>query len=719
MHRVVFLIIALVLLAPITAFAQAAAPQPAVLIADDVRVDQNRILIAQGNVEAFQGNVRIQASAIQYDQRSGALLITGPITLHDGDEISILADQANLSSDLQNGLLMGARMVLGQQLQLAAVELNRVGGRYTQLYKTAVTSCHVCTDGRPPLWQIRAKRVIHDQQERQLYFDEAQFRIRSVPVFYLPRLRLPDPTLERATGFLIPSLRSTSLLSTGVKVPYFIKLGDHRDLTLTPYLSSRTRTLEFRYRQAFANGRIEFEGAYTRDDLRPGETRGYIFGSGKFDLKRDFVLEFDIEATSDDAYLTEYGYSDKDRLDSEISISRTRRDQYIRAALVNFESLRDSEDNATIPTNVFDLDYEQRLFPTAIGGELSLAANAHAHFRSSNLDIDSADADNIVDGRDVLRVSVDVDWKRQWTFSNGIQTQTNLGFAADAFEIRQDSTFPDSDSAIDGYASLTLRYPLIRKTNKATQTIEPILQVGYTGGDDLDVPVEESTRVEFDEGNLLSLSRFPRPDRRERGRTVALGVNWGRYAASGWNTTFTLGQVLREFDDTDFTQTSGLSSTTSDFLLAGQFQTNSGLQIIGRGLFNENFDVSKAELRGVWSSKKTSISTSFLWLTDDFAEERPEEISELTFDGSYQINARWSANANLRYDLIDDRAASAGVGFTYENECVSVDLTIDRRNTTSTTVEPSTDLGLSVSLRGFSASNGTQHIGRSCGKQAK
>jgi LPS-assembly protein len=719
MMRLLHLLIIALFVTPLTAFAQAEAPKPAILIADDVRVDQNRILIAQGNVEAFQGEIRIKASEIRYDQRSGALLITGPITLQDGDEISILADQANLSSDLQNGLLTGARLVLNQQLQLAAVELNRVDGRYTQLYKTAVTSCHICSDGRQPLWQIRAKRVIHDQQEQQLYFDGAQFRIRSIPVFYLPRLRLPDPTLERATGFLIPSLRSTSLLSTGIKVPYFIKLGDHRDLTLTPYLSSRTRTLEFRYRQAFARGSIEFEGAVTRDDLRSGETRGYLFGSGQFDLNRGYVLEFDIEATSDDAYLREYGFSDKDRLDSEISVSRARRDKYVRAGFVNFKTLRDGEDNATLPTNVFDFDYERRLFPTAIGGELSLDANAHAHFRTSSLDTDSADADSIVDGRDVLRLSVEVDWKRQWTFSNGVQTQTNLGFAADALQINQDSTFPDTDSAIDGYASITLRYPLIRKTLKATQTVEPILQVGYTGGDDLNVPVEESTRVEFDEGNLLSLSRFPRPDRRERGGAVAYGVNWGRYASSGWNTTFTVGQVLRDIEDTDFTQTSGLSSTASDFLVAGQFQTETGLQIIGRGLFDEDFNVSKAELRGIWSTKKTSISTSFVWLTDDLAEDRPDEISELTFDGSYQINPRWSANANLRYDLIDDRAASAGVGFTYENECVSVDLTIDRRNTTSTTVEPSTDLGLSVSLRGFSASNGTQHIGRSCGKQAK
>ena len=109
---------------------------------------------------------------------------------------------------------------------------------------------------------------------------DLSFLIRNVPVFYLPRLRLPDPTLDRATGFLTPSIRTTSQLGTGLKIPYFIKIGDHKDLTLTPYLSSRTRTLELRYRQAFARGRIEFNGAVTRDDERPDSTRGYVFGYG-------------------------------------------------------------------------------------------------------------------------------------------------------------------------------------------------------------------------------------------------------------------------------------------------------------------------------------------------------------------------------------------------------------------------------------------------------
>jgi LPS-assembly protein len=270
-------------LLPLRAMAQ---DDAALLVADQLYITRERELVASGNVEAFQNGIRLRASAIRYNQDTGALSIEGPITLTEGDGTVITATAAELDAGLRNGILKGARLVLNQQLQLAAVQIDRVDGRYNQLYKTAVTSCRVCDDGTPPLWQIRAKRVIYDELEEQLYFDEAQFRIGRIPVFYLPRLRLPGPTVERATGFLVPSVRSTSALGTGLKIPYFIKLSEKRDLTLTPYLSSSTTTLELRYRQAYRTGRIELEAAITRDDLLPDQTRGYLFGRGLFALPR-------------------------------------------------------------------------------------------------------------------------------------------------------------------------------------------------------------------------------------------------------------------------------------------------------------------------------------------------------------------------------------------------------------------------------------------------
>ncbi|WP_366869469.1 LPS assembly protein LptD [uncultured Roseobacter sp.] len=700
-------LILLMLVWPLLSWAQETPAPPAVLIADELFIENDSALIARGNVEAFQGTTRITASEIRYDRATGALTISGPITMQEGDDIRVLASAAELDANLQTGLLSGARMVLDQQLQLAAVQIQRVNGRYSQLYKAAVTSCKVCEDGTPPLWQIRAKRVIHDKQERQLYFDGAQFLIRNTPILYIPRLRLPDPTLDRATGFLAPSLRTTSQLGTGIKIPYFINIAEDRDITLTPYISSGTRTLELRYRQAFVNGRIEFNGAVSRDDERPGETRAYVFGQGSFSLRNDFTLAFDIELTSDDSYLKDYGYSDKDRLDSAISISRARRDEFIFGSLTAFKSLRDADINANLPTVVGDAIYEARYFPAAIGGELRLGASAQSRYRYSDVDIV---------GRDASRFSTEVDWLRGWTLASGLRTEVTLGAVADLFNITQDSTTPQTQTQLTPRGAIAFRYPMARGgENGVTQFLEPIVQLGWVGGDRPNIPNEESTRVEFDGGNLLSLSRFPEADRRERGRTAALGVNWARFDPNGLDTSLTLGQVLRDDAEPDFTESSGLRGISSNYLVAGQLKSVDGWALTARSLFDADFDFTKAEVRGYFANNRSSLGGSYIWLISDLAEDRPESIAEIALDGSYRVDKYWTASADWRYDISINRASTAGVGVTYENECVSVAFSVQRSYSTSTSLEPSTTLGLSIGLRGFSAKKGTETYTRTCG----
>jgi LPS-assembly protein len=701
------LLLILSLFLPLPAWAQSVDERPAVLVADDLLITRDRVLVARGNVEAFQGDTRIRAKSISYDGQSGALTIEGPIVLTDGTGSVILADAAELDAGLQNGLLLGARMVLNQQVQLAAVQLDRVDGRYSQLYKTAVTSCKICNDGEVPLWQIRARRVIHDEAAQQLYFDDATFHIRTVPVFYLPRLRMPDPTLDRATGFLTPSVRTTSQLGTGIKVPYFIKLGDSRDLTLTPYLSTATRTLEFRYRQAFVTGRMSFEGAYTRDDELPGTTRGYLVGDGTFDLPRDYELSFNIKIVSDDAYFTEYGYSDEDRLRSDVTVTRARRDNYVRASLYNFETLRDGEINSTLPTLVIDGEVERRFFPKSLGGEVRLSLQAHSHQRSSVID---------VIGRDVARINGKVEYLQRFTHQSGFVTDARGGLSFNAFDITQDSSFEQNHAELVPFAAVGLSYPMIRRgANGVTQTLTPLAQIGWVGGQRLNIPNDESTRVEFDQGNLLSLSRFPRPDRRERGTLSAVGVTWARVDPKGWDAHLAVGQVFRSVFDAEFTDTSGMSGTSSDILLAGQIRNRAGMSLTARTLVDSDLQISKAELRGDWLFRNASLGGTFVWLETDLVENRPDPISELSLDGSYDFRKHWTASADVRFDIENRRAATAGLGLTYNNECVSVDLSVRRRYTSSTSVEPSTDIGFNIGLRGFSASNGKERYVRSCG----
>ncbi|MGB8813598.1 MAG: LPS-assembly protein LptD, partial [Paracoccaceae bacterium] len=116
----------------------------ATLIADRVEISGNSTLIADGGVEVLYQGRTLRASRIVYDQATDRLIIDGPIVLTDGTGNIVFASQAELSADLQDGVLASARLVLNQQLQIAAQQMFRVGGRYTQLSNSVASSCQVC-----------------------------------------------------------------------------------------------------------------------------------------------------------------------------------------------------------------------------------------------------------------------------------------------------------------------------------------------------------------------------------------------------------------------------------------------------------------------------------------------------------------------------------------------------------------------------------------------
>ncbi len=153
------------------------AQSAATLVADSVRLNGEDQLIASGNVEVLFGDSRMSAQEIIYDRPTDSLSVTGPIFIQTAEGAILTADSATLDPQLENGILLGARLVLDQQLQLAAAQIDQRDGRFIQLYKTSATSCRVCGTG-PPLWEIRAERVVSDRQERQIYFRNATFHLR-------------------------------------------------------------------------------------------------------------------------------------------------------------------------------------------------------------------------------------------------------------------------------------------------------------------------------------------------------------------------------------------------------------------------------------------------------------------------------------------------------------------------------------------------------------
>lgn len=662
--------------------------QVASLVADSLTLEGDDTIVAAGNVEIFYDGAVLQAAGLRYSRNGNQLMLEGPIRLTQGGSFVLLADSGELDADFRNGILRSARFVLDQQLQLSAARIQRFDGRYTELSRTIATACRICTDGSPPIWEIRASRVIHDQEEKQLYLDNAQFRVAGFPVFYAPSLRLPDPTLTRASGFLLPRLTTSSQLGFGVRFPYFIELGDHADVTLTPYVTTRTSTLELQYRQQIRRGELSFRGAVSSDALRTGE-RSYLFGRGKVALNRGYELNFDVEMVSDPAYLLDYDYSEKDRLDSAVAITRTRRDEKVLFEFTDFRTLRDSEIpiRDTLPDTLFEATYDRQLNGDILGGTLWLSTDLMALSRDS-----SADGD----GRDVLRTGAELRWLGSKVFEPGIVAEAEVSAAVEAYAVNQDSAFGTGTVRATPAAALTLRLPLIRSDGVGgTQTIEPVAQLAWSKSSGASVPDEDSISPELDEGNLFSLSRYPGSDRREEGLRAAAGVTWTQSYAAGGELALTFGRIFR-FDDDAI-----LADDVADWLASLRLVGLGGFEAYGRLLAEDDVGLTRALGTVSWQNERVRLSGSIIRSFADPDAPTTDDTAELAFDGRIKLSRHWEGELDWRYDVVADRPTSAGLGLNFRNECLAVAFDISQRYTDSSSVDPTTTASLSVSLGGI------------------
>lgn len=679
---------------------------PATLIADAIRFDgPSETITASGAVEVFYQGTVLRAHTIRYSGADDRLAVEGPLEIIDESGRAIfLADFAELSGDLQDGVLRSARLVLDRELQIAATEINRSEGRYTQAYQSVASSCEVCEDNPTPLWEIRARRIVHDTETRTLWFEGAQFRAIGVPIAYFPRLRMPDPTRTRAAGVLVPNVFGNDTIGSGLRIPYFQPIGPNRDLTFSPYATTeRFFGAGLRYRQAFTRGWLELNGQISFDDLTNDDLRGYVFGDGYFALQHGFELSLDLRAVTDSGYLTTYGISEADRLESNATLARTQRDEYIAARVTEYTSLRETDNNETLPNTIVDAEWT-RIWDAA-GGVAVLSFTGHTRQRDSNLD---------VFGRDVARLGTEASWRGDWVLPWGLLFSTDANLRADAFAIQEDSGFESFQTRIAPTTAAELSLPLGRlDASGVHHLITPRVQLAWSDDGNADVPNGDSAIVSFDEANLFALNRFPGADALEDGPRAAFGLSYTRTDPLGWSLGTTLGRVWRGTEGA-FTQGSGLDGTNSDWLLAVNLSLGTDLAITNRALFDNAFSVTSNEAAIDWSGTRHDLSSTVTWLAADTAEGRPQDTAELFLEAGYDFGSGWRSQADWRYDFAANESTRAGLNLSYATECVDVEFSLSRRFTSSSTVEPSTEFGLSVALNGFGASRDGRSRDRVC-----
>ena len=277
----------------------------------------NHRVAAVGNVQIYYGGSTIEADKVIYDEDNKRLHAQGNVRLTEADGKVTYGEIMDLSDDYRDGFVDSLRLDAPDETRVAAARAERSGGNFTVFHSGVYTACAPCKDNplKPPEWQVKAVRIVHDQNDKMIYFENARLEFWGMPVAWFPYLSAPDPTVKRKTGMLNPTVTSTSVYGQALEIPYYWALAPDYDATFAPMITTKQGPLlQGEFRQRLINGAysIRAAGIYQLDRSYfsggPGDRdfRGSIESSGQFALTDRWIWGWDGVAPTDKTFLGDY-----------------------------------------------------------------------------------------------------------------------------------------------------------------------------------------------------------------------------------------------------------------------------------------------------------------------------------------------------------------------------------------------------------------------------
>jgi LPS-assembly protein len=667
------------------------------LRAGEVNYDYvNERVSAVGNVQVYYKGTELEADQVIYDQKTKRLHAEGNIRLAEPDGKVTFADILDLSDDFRDGFVDSLRLEMPEQSRLAANRADRSSGNTTVFESGVYTACEPCKDDpkKPPKWQVRAARIIHDQGEKMIYFEDARLEFWGVPLAWLPYFSMADPSVKRKSGFLIPSFSTSTNYGFAVQTPYYFALAPDYDATLTPMVTTQQGPLvkgEWRQRLVSGSYQIRASGIFQLDQKAfadsgdtPGDRqfRGHVESKGQFKLTDKWVYGWDGTLITDKSYFQDYGLyrnvqatnlltSTPDYVVSQAYLQGRGERSFFDLRAMYFYGFTSLDDQKQIPVILPVMTHDYTMKQPVFGGEVSFHSNI------TNLSRDTAFYSPItqtaIDGNLCASTSADsalktlnncllrgfpgvysrasseVTWRRSVIDPYG-QIWTPFASLRGDFANVQVSSQPGVSNYLTPGTTdfarvmptvgLEYRYPLINVQSWGTQTIEPIAQVilrpNETGINKL--PNEDSQSLIFDATNLFRVDKFAGWDRVEGGGRVNAGVSYTAQFNRGGYFNAVFGQSYQIFGQ-------------NSYAVGGA--TNTGL--------NSGLDTDQSDYvaRMVFQPNATySFSSQFRFDHNDFSVQRTELQASASFD-------RWSTTV-----MYGEYAAQPALGFLTDRQGV-------------------------------------------------
>ena len=217
---------------------QPAAQQPADVL--DVRAERQdisgpesaRVYLYEGNVDARIGIYRLQADKVTVYEAKNLVVAEGSVVFDQGEFQRITGSRAEWNYSTKLGYFLNSTGFTNQTqdgtvMYFTADRVDKVAGNKIVVRNAVVTAC----DEENPKWSFTTRRAVITMNDR-VRTRNPFFRVKGIPVLYMPYASVSIKTRDRASGFLTPTFSGSGKKGFRISNAYYQTLGRSADVTL-------------------------------------------------------------------------------------------------------------------------------------------------------------------------------------------------------------------------------------------------------------------------------------------------------------------------------------------------------------------------------------------------------------------------------------------------------------------------------------------------------
>ena len=568
----------------------------------------------------------------------------------------------------------------------------------TSVRKAIFTSCKK-RDGKCPPWSIKAKKITHDKNKKQLIYDHAILNVYDKPVLYFPKFFHPDPSVERQTGFLRPQLNNSEILGSSLYLPYFYVISDSKDFTFKPTIFENDIYMfqnEYRSEKKSSSLITDFSltTGYKSSLSDKKNSISHLFSKYELDLNfpnyEKSNINFFIEKVSNDTYLkifdtnlmeTEIKPLNPNILNTGLNLTLDHDDYNFDIGVNAYENLQVQKSSDRYQFVLPYYNYSKLIDFNKIGA----------------LEFNSNGSNNLIETNNLeSNIINNINYKITDQISNKYGFKNNFGiYFKNLNTVAKNNNKYKSSPQVElmNIFEMNSSLPFGKNDSISEYLIEPKISFRINPGD---MKNYKSTKRIINADNIFGINRLGISDSFESGKSLTMGINYKKTNLEDINKYFEakISTVLRDKKEEFIPQSSTLNNKSSNIFGSITYNKSENFKLDYDFIMDNNLD--KFNLNSVSSEfnyKNFSTEVKFI-------EERGEIGSANSMENNFEY--KWDENNYISFNTRRNRTIGLteyyDLLYEYKNDCLTAGFKYKKTYYQDRDLKPKEDLLLTITF---------------------